>query len=108
MDARNWVNRFSIGAGIEKTFGDTSHHSESRQWYRVPDRRLGELETAIIHSFLTGMRLALSEHAKEKTRLFLDLDVNKGDDVGRFSWEHFLGFLSAFIPFLRKENKHDR
>lgn len=106
--ASAWVNRFSIGAGIEKSFGDTSHHSEFHQWFRVPDKSMGELETRVIQSFMSGSSLCLSEHAKEKTRLFLDLDVNKGDGVGKFTEEHFMSFLTAFLPFLNKENRHGR
>ena len=107
MDPHRWLSRFLIGSGVEKSFKDTSHHNEAFQWYRIPDDKLGDLETNMIDAALMKTPFTLSEHMKEKCRLFLDLDVNKGDGEV-FGEEHLLSFLSKFVPFVEKENRADR
>lgn len=89
------LHPFILGSAVEKGDLATHHSNENFRYYSIPLDKFTWLTREMIIAGLKGQPWCLSEHAPKVTRLFLDLDCNKGETPTTFKDSDMDGLMTV-------------
>lgn len=101
MNANSFLAARALGGALSKE-GATHHSNANFTYYVVESRDWETLYHLTVKNYLLQIPLTLSEHAPHVSRLFIDLDTNKGECPGMVTSEEIEDAITLFQNGMRR------